>query len=158
MTYRRVIPRDLFNEGSLLTCLGKLWIRLEGRDNARLVHHDEDGAFVVHQDPSDGSIRCCSVTLFIRDGLPVRLFRPLNSRDPWPLWAHDEVAEDDLRVFEEEGDGVLSAEFLALIGGTAPVADEGYPPPCTDPAGHYFPPVEEHERSLCANCGADGDA
>lgn len=36
--------------------------------------------------------------------------------------------------------------------------DDGYPPPCTDPGGHDFPPVEEHERSLCTHCGADGDA
>lgn len=36
--------------------------------------------------------------------------------------------------------------------------DEGYPPPCTNPGGHEWPKVEEHERSLCIHCGADGDA
>ena len=36
--------------------------------------------------------------------------------------------------------------------------DEGYPPPCTDPGGHEWPVVEEHERCLCVHCGADGDA
>lgn len=115
MTYRRVIPRDLFNEGNLLTCLGRLWIKLdERRDHtAELVHHDEDGAFVIHQDPSDGSIRCCSTTLFIRDRLPVRLFRPLNARTKWPLWVRTD--DEDLRVFDEET-GELSAEFLQLIG------------------------------------------
>ncbi len=32
MTYKRVIPRDLFNEANLLKCYGALWIAL---DNAR---------------------------------------------------------------------------------------------------------------------------
>ena len=29
MTYTRVIPRDLFNEGDLLKCYGRLWILLD---------------------------------------------------------------------------------------------------------------------------------
>lgn len=29
---------------------------------------------------------------------------------------------------------------------------------CTDPGGHVWPNVEEHERCLCIHCGADGDA
>lgn len=114
MSYARVVPRDLFNEGDLLNCLGRLWIKLdERRDHtAQLEHHEEDGAFVIHQDPSDGSIRCCSLTLFIRDRLPVRLFRPLNARTKWPLWVRIDD-EEDVRVFDEAGE--LSTEFWVLI-------------------------------------------
>jgi hypothetical protein len=36
--------------------------------------------------------------------------------------------------------------------------EDGYPGPCTDPNGHDWPNVEEGERCLCTNCGADGDA
>lgn len=113
MTYARVIPRDLFNEGDLLNCLGRLWVKLDDRRDhtAQLEHHEEDGAFVVHQDPSDGSIRCCSLTLFIRDRLPVRLFRPLNARDKWPLWAR--IDDEDVRVFDLDGE--LSPEFWIEI-------------------------------------------
>lgn len=36
--------------------------------------------------------------------------------------------------------------------------DDGYPPPCSNPGGHEWPNVEEHEASRCVHCGADGDA
>jgi hypothetical protein len=36
--------------------------------------------------------------------------------------------------------------------------DDSYPPPCSNPGGHEWPRVEEHERCLCVWCGADGDA
>jgi hypothetical protein len=115
MSYVRVIPRDLFNEGDLLKCLGKLWIRLDDRRGHRAEMHGptySDG-FEVDQDPADGSIAARNVHLTV-DGRPHRLYRPLNSRSPWPLWASAEP--DDLRVFNEEGDGDLSPEFLAFIG------------------------------------------
>jgi hypothetical protein len=36
--------------------------------------------------------------------------------------------------------------------------DEDGEPICSDPGGHEWPRVEEHERCLCIHCGADGDA
>lgn len=116
MTYRRVIPRDLFNEANLLKCLGMLWIALEGtQGHCAALDHADGHIFAVIQDPDDGSISCSTVTLTIRDQI-TPLFRPLNSRDPYPLWARfgDLLGDyEDIEVFNIEGH--LSAEFLAKI-------------------------------------------
>ena len=48
MTYRRVIPRDLFNEGNLLKCLGKLYVQAEYYDEKTItVKQVDDGPFNV---------------------------------------------------------------------------------------------------------------
>lgn len=117
MAYRRVIPRDLFNEGSLLNLLGLLWLKLDDdRRHLANLEHVDDGPFVVDQDPADGSISTPNVRLII-DRRPVHLYRPLNARSPNPLWVRpngdDEGDFDDTRVFTE--DGALDPEFLALI-------------------------------------------
>jgi hypothetical protein len=107
--YQRVIPRDLFNEGNLLTCLGRLWIKLEAMNDPRvsLSFVDEGGAgFDIEQDQGDGSISCPTVRLMVACE-DVHLFRPLNARAPWPLWAR--MGDDDVRVFDEAGE--LSSEF-----------------------------------------------
>lgn len=114
MTYLRVIPRDLFNEGDLLNCLGRLWIKLDERrgHNARLRHRHDTGPFNVDQDPSDGSISLENVLLKVGSE-HVHLFRPLNARTKWPLWARFDDGDDE-RVFDEET-GDLTPEFWARI-------------------------------------------
>lgn len=113
MTYIRVIPRDLFNESSLLKCYGRLYICLENvaGHSAELREEFALGEeFRVLQSSDDGSISLANVGLYVR-GERVPLSRPLNSRDPWPLWAV--TGEDEIEVFA--GDGNLSPEFLAFI-------------------------------------------
>lgn len=120
MTYARVLPRDLFNEGDLLNCLGRLWIALDERRDHRATVWANDAPFQIEQDQSDGSISCLTVALVI-DGRRVPLFRPLNARDKWPLWARfgpPEGAYEDHRVFDLDGN--LSADFwLAITGDKA---------------------------------------
>lgn len=113
MTYARVVPRDLFNEGDLLNCLGRLSIKLEDRrdHNARLRHRHENGPFNIDQDPADGSISCENVLLKVDGRPPVHLFRPLNAREKWPLWAR--IEDEDFRVFDLDGE--LSPEFWVEI-------------------------------------------
>jgi hypothetical protein len=111
MTYRRVIPRDLFNEANLLKCLGRLSLLLLDHPiygRAEFRHNGEP--FLIEQDEADGSISVPSLR-FLIDGEPVHLSRPLNSRDSWPLWA--QVGEDEVQVFDE--DGKLTPEFASLI-------------------------------------------
>jgi hypothetical protein len=113
MTYARVIPRDLFNEGDLLNCLGRLWIKLdERRDHAaRLIFYGAGRrAFEVDQDQSDGSIYVENVLLIVGE-FQRPMFRPLNARDKWPLWARFD--DEDVRVFDEAGE--LSTDFWVLI-------------------------------------------
>lgn len=118
MTYARVIPRDLFNEASLLKCLGHLWLKTEGYQGQSprpvLILHTGNEWF-IRQDPSDGSIRSGAISVIIR-GRTYDHYRPLNSREPWPLWLtlRNDPDADHFRAFTDDGD--LTTEFLALIG------------------------------------------
>lgn len=113
MAYQRVIPRDLFNEASLLKCYAHLWMLLE-----RFHHHDAhlsegDGApFRIEQDPGSGGLTVANLPFRI-NGNAWNLFRPLNSREPWPLYA--ERHDEEVAVFTE--DGQLTEAFVRLVGG-----------------------------------------
>lgn len=110
MNYERVIPRDLFNEGNLLYCLGKLYIELEKiRKEDLLVHLDNE--FNVVQLPEDGSITVTNVLVKI-DGQHQEIWRPLNSRRKFPVYIR--TGYEYTSIFEE--DGTLTEEFIELIG------------------------------------------
>lgn len=116
--YWRVIPRDLFNEADLLKCLGKLWVRLDDLHRHGAAFSDDPlPEFDVDQNAGDGSISVSNIAFRVH-GIRCILFRPLNARSPWPLYVRPAAGEEfeELRVFDTEGDGRLSAEFLALIG------------------------------------------
>jgi hypothetical protein len=119
MTYKRVIPRDLFNEANLLKCLGRLWICLgQRRDLPCSLGEIENGcdpgdhtgeAFQIHMNDKDGSLSVLNLPFRIR-GERFTLSRPLNSRDPWPLYCEDNEGEVCLPVFDDQGN--LSQEFI----------------------------------------------
>ena len=120
MSYKRVIPRDLFNEANLLKCYGQLWLKLEGRLGDTLTldfdpYYGEGKPFDIEQRHEDGATYLHNVVLLAHDRR-IALWRPLNSRDPWPLWAlhPDDVDGDEVEVFTEDGE--LTADFLAIIG------------------------------------------
>lgn len=112
--YTRVIPRDLFNEANLLKCYGKLWIALESRRYDATLSDDDlprETPFHIVQSQDDGSLTIDNLAFKIKGEL-YRLWRPSNSRDPWPLYfssMDDEICE---RVFSD--DGSLSPEFKRL--------------------------------------------
>jgi hypothetical protein len=115
VTYLRVIPRDLFNEANLLKCYGQLWLKLEGRLNDSLTFDFEDfdgRPFEIEQRQADGTTYIANVTLF-SDGRRVSLHRPLNSREPWPLYAIHPEDDDEVAVFTDDGE--LTDEFSRLI-------------------------------------------
>lgn len=112
--YHRVIPRDLFNEASLLKCLGRLWVETERHQPlVRILHVGNE--FRVSQNEDDGSIYTSQIIVII-DGVTYDHYRPLNSRQDWPLWLRqrDDPDADDFPAFDE--DGSLSPELLALLG------------------------------------------
>jgi hypothetical protein len=117
MSYNRVIPRDLFNEANLLKCYGQLWIKLDEalEDHAAELNQEDDGPFDIVQSADSGALSVANVTLHVSES-PVDLFRPLNSRRSWALYASS--GDDDVEVFDNEGS--LSDEFVAMI--SAPVA------------------------------------
>ena len=114
--YLRVMPRDLFNEGSLLTLHGRLVILLkETADHHASIAEQEVEGFDVVQDPATGWISIDNFVFTVR-GRRYRLSRPLNSRERWPLWLEDVDQESDfeaIAVFDD--DGALSPEMLSFI-------------------------------------------
>lgn len=124
MSYTRVIPRDLFNEANLLKCYGRLAIALDimGLNDIASLPNDVE-SFDIVQDESDGSLYIENLPLEVRKKLSsrsfessyYRLFRPLNSRELWPLYATeiDNPSFDPIAVFDVNGNVTL--EMMALI-------------------------------------------
>lgn len=110
--YRRVIPRDLFNEAKLLKCLGQLSLLIhDGKAPPALtVQHDGD-EFRISQDASDGSILVVSDLNFYAGKYRLTLSTPLNSQQPYPLTCLYRGTETP--VFED--DGSLTEEFVQLV-------------------------------------------
>lgn len=102
MSYTRVIPRDLFNEANLLKCYAQIYINLENMnvDASLIPPHDNEG-FEIIQDEDTGSTSIENVKLIVGD-TEVELFRPLNSRESWPLIMRTEN-EDEIYIFEDDG-------------------------------------------------------
>lgn len=114
-SYQRVIPRDLFNDANLLKCYGQIYINLEPLDvDAKLVERGDMRGFHIERDDSSGATFVANVHLIVR-GQPVRLERPMNSRQPYPLYMVTEDYEE-ITVFEQSGQ--FSAEFVAFLEGS----------------------------------------
>lgn len=125
MTYSRVIPRDLFNEASLLKCLGRLFIALENAKQHAAIMGDgaKHGAlddysgepFDIAMDESTGAIRVANLPFYVR-GQRFLLQRPLNSREEWPLYVECDLDDDfeEIEVFTAEGD--LTPDMRQFIG------------------------------------------
>lgn len=102
MSYQRVIPRDLFNEANLLKCLGQLYLELERYGMEAALHpYDELSGWTISQNSADGSIQVDNIQFWVRGKL-VKLTRPLNSRQPYPLWAYPDE-ETEIAVFTTAG-------------------------------------------------------
>jgi hypothetical protein len=117
MSYIRVLPRDLFNEANLLKCLGQLWLLIEGDDRAKFLVEAVE-AFDIEQDENDGSLSVVNLPFALRARL-VHLSRPLNSRQPWPLYLSipEDPDFDPIAVFNDVGD--LSEDMLRAMGETS---------------------------------------
>lgn len=118
MSYARVIPRDLFNESSLLKCCGRLYIVLEGVKCGSTVGFQDDdlqGGFDIVQREDDGSIYIANLPFEIGGDL-YRLTRPLNSRQPWPLYA-EKIGDPEFEpvpLFDTTGN--LTRDARQLLG------------------------------------------
>lgn len=114
--YERVLPRDLFNEANLLKNLGRLFLLLDdAQKDCTLVHEYSDRPFCIAQDDSSGAITCSNIYL-LKGKTRHYLWRPLNSRQPWPLFIMTED-EDVINVFHQDSDeGIITGEFAEFIG------------------------------------------
>lgn len=158
MSYTRVIPRDLFNEANLLKCLGQLYLLAEKHPdlNASIEHcTDECDAFEICQDPNDGTTYVANINIVI-NGVPLHVFRPLNSRDPWPLYATAAglFGGGPVEVFTEDGQS-FSAGFLNLVTwrvSSMETVNRGDPT-----SDRFFGTVETAARRMNVRCTKTGD-
>lgn len=115
MTYRRTMPRDLFNDASLLNMVGHLCLLLEDGDIAEVVQYPaaEGKEFDIGQDPTSGWTHMRNIAVHAL-GENYQLCRPLNTREKWCLYV-DLTCDTDFEPVEVfDGEGRLSEEFLAL--------------------------------------------
>lgn len=119
MNYIRVIPRDLFNEASLLKCYGKLYLNLEHYPHAKAeLNYLNDGdvsGFGIWQNEATGGLTITNIELVVR-GNSYPLERPLNSRRPYPLY----VTVDDEAISVFDDDGGFTEEMEAFLSGPDP--------------------------------------
>lgn len=114
MSYRRVIPRDLFNESKLLKCLGRIYIESERQPEGKVTisHHSPEvsnAGFDVRQDASSGAIYVSNIVVTV-NGKYVHVYTGLNTRDAHPMYA--DLLDVTVPVFDDEG--AFTEEFLAL--------------------------------------------
>lgn len=101
--YERVLPRDAFNESNLLKCIGKLTLIIHNQAAPQWTFEHDGKPFDIQQDQSDGSLYVANIT-FRWHGKPVRVYRPLNAREPWPLVAEPDKNGEPFIVFTDHGE------------------------------------------------------
>ena len=113
MSYRRVIPRDLFNEAKLLKCLGRLCLQVHEGQAGNLTFEHEGDSFDIDQNPDSGGLACINLRFYLDETI-IYFESSYNSKDNYPLWWIGDDGCRYERVFNE--DGSFTAEFASLIG------------------------------------------
>ena len=127
--YRRVVPRDLFNESKLLKCLGFMVLYTNANvfsDYGLEFNHkdDEDFKFFftpkIKMNESDGSIICTNLEWRSDNYSEIVFFTPMASEytkdDPFPFYAIFDDFEY-VEVFEGKGKPEPTQEFLEKLEG-----------------------------------------
>lgn len=111
MSYRRVLPRDLFNEAKLLKCLGQLALIAHNGVKWPLGVTAAERGFRIEQDENDGGLYVANLRVYAgRRRLTLR--SNYNSKAPYPLSFHDDRFGTG-PVFND--DGTLAPEFAAYL-------------------------------------------
>ena len=110
--YKRVLPRDLFNEANLLKCIGKLTLLIEDGMIPWMIYHYDGEQFGVYQNEGSGALFVGNISFFSvgEGGGSLTFERPLNSRDEWPLLL--ETEDDAFLVFDDKGEFILKQSDL----------------------------------------------
>lgn len=119
VTYKRVLPRDLFNESKLLKVLGYLSLWIEDRrpwmDGVSCVHDtSQTDNFICGQDQSDGSFFCKNIKFFVAldTELEIKVIQEIGDR----FSAFAQIGDgEEVRIFAESFDIAPSREFADLV-------------------------------------------
>lgn len=107
MSYKRVVPRDFFNESKLLKCLGAFEIAVMNHMCNGIPIKTcliSESGFEIKQDDSDGSLYCSNYVVSINDK-ELRLFTSYNDKSGYPLFA--EYNGEIHQVFDDDGNFIL---------------------------------------------------
>lgn len=114
MTYKRVSPRDMFNEAKLLKCLGRLYLLYHEEmfyKEVTLTHNTEESErFLIELDENNNSLYCSNLYMRIDNKL-CELSTAYNSRLHYPLEMKTPEGEY-IYVFDEEGELTEKAALL----------------------------------------------
>ncbi len=108
MSYNRVIPRDLFNEGKLLKCMGRLILLiLDGRTPVKMGYDEIDEPFEIEL-LDEGSLTISNLDVSIKKK-KVIFKTTYNSKEPYPLFCGQDETES-IEVLTDEGE--FTEEFI----------------------------------------------
>lgn len=112
LNYKRVMPRDLFNEAKLLKCMGLLIVCIQDEITPAPMSHNEPDEFVIGL-REDGTLCVVNLTICVKRK-PFRFHTTYNSKSNYPLFVEHMRAE--YRVFNEQGEWDEEfIEFCKLI-------------------------------------------
>lgn len=109
MTYKRIIPRDFFNEAKLLKCMGLLSLKIEDRETPEgikieIESNNEPFEIVLLE---EGSLTIKNYLVKV-NGKRVTMKTTYNSKSPFPLMCG--IGYDEWPVFTDEGE--FDEEFI----------------------------------------------
>lgn len=105
--YKRVIPRDLFNEAKLLKCIGQVCLNiLDNKTPVEMKIYSDQEPFDI-QLMKDGSLIVMNVEISIKNKFYI-FSTTYNSKANYPLYV--EFNDIDYEVFND--DGTWSEDFI----------------------------------------------
>ncbi len=107
--YRRVAPRDLFNESKLLKCLGRLAVLIHDEMAPKGLSFEQTGGEFRIDQRIAGDLYVRSGIKFMLHGKKLRIHSPYNSKEAYPLLCEDKEL-GEIEIFND--DGSFSDEFL----------------------------------------------
>lgn len=108
--YRRVIPRDLFNESKLLKCLGRLILLIhDNQAPQQIAFEHDDEAFIIGL-MDDGYLAVSNIEFKINN-VYVVLKCAYNSKSNYNLFCEYDYC--DYLVFDDNGN--FETEFIEFI-------------------------------------------
>lgn len=106
-----VLPRDAFNDGNLLTNIGRFVLLCDVlNESDKLSYSYEGSQFDIVQSDTDGSTSAANFSIIV-NGEAIPHFRPLNSRETFSLYIV--IGDEEIRVFDSEGN--FSKDFKCNI-------------------------------------------
>lgn len=110
--HRRVIPRDFFNEGKLLKCMGVVALKIINNlvpNNIEMYFEEDGSAFNIVLNPENNFLELINYPIIINNRRFI-LGTRYNSKDNFPLYLTD--YDDYLEVLVLNEDGNFTDEFI----------------------------------------------